>query len=152
MATKKFGNVLVHPSDTRFNVNHENDCVGLIYGQFYLLIDFEFEDVIRTFDVSTCVDDGEFAAVPIGFAVVTVTGHPTYRIDNSLSPLNESVKKSRLPNVRTSHNSNNSSHRKICRRKGSRNLLRAVILALISETTQLIFITAPILIHLHVKF
>ena len=46
--TQQFGNIFIHPGYSGFNVNHKNDGIGLIYGQFNLFIDFLFENIVAT--------------------------------------------------------------------------------------------------------
>ena len=64
-----------------------------------LAADLVFENILRVDGVSSGVDYGEFAAVPVGFSVMAVSGRTGRRIDDGLSFTDEAVEEGAFSDV-----------------------------------------------------
>ena len=64
-----------------------------------LLIDFAFKDIFRVDYPAARINDGEFASVPVNFAVLAVTGGAGGFVNNGAAALSQAVKECRFAHI-----------------------------------------------------
>ena len=84
--------------------------IGFINGQFDLFVDFCFKNIITSNNITSSINDRKFFSIPVTFTIMSIACYTTNGINNSLSPLNQSIKKCGFTNVWTTYNSYNISH------------------------------------------
>ena len=85
--------MVVEVRDTIHGIDHKKYFIGLLYGQIYLLVDFRFKYIIGVNHPSAGIDDGEFLAVPVHFAVLAVARRSGGRIHDCRTRFGQSVEK-----------------------------------------------------------
>ena len=109
-ATKDGCDVVVEVGDAVHRVNHEENDIGLFDGQFNLFVDFALEDVFAIDYPSSGVYYGEFNAVPVDFAVLSVARGPGCGVGDGRACLGKAVEERRLAYIRTSDDGYEFSH------------------------------------------
>ena len=56
--------LIVKVGDAALDVDDEEDDIGFLHGDLYLLVDLAFEDIFATYYPTAGVDDGELAVEP----------------------------------------------------------------------------------------
>ena len=101
-AAQDVGHEHVEVGDAGADLHKEEDHVGFVDGQQDLSADLVFEDILRVDGVAAGVDDREFAAVPVGFAVMAVAGGSGRGVDDGLTLTDQAVEEGAFSDVRTS--------------------------------------------------
>ena len=63
-ATELGGDLIIEVGDAALDVDDEEDDIGFLHGDLYLLVDLAFEDIFATYYPTASVDDGELAVEP----------------------------------------------------------------------------------------
>src|SRR5688500_3633346 len=77
-ATQYIGKFLIQTGKAGININHKQNYGCLVHGQFYLLPDLFFENIVGAMYIATRIDYGKILANPFAMAIMPVTGYAAY--------------------------------------------------------------------------
>ena len=99
VAAQNAGHLLVEVGDAVFDVDQEENEVGLFGGKRHLFAYFAFEDVVGVNHPAAGVDDGELLLAPFALAVLTVARGAGLVADDGLAGARQTVEKGRFADV-----------------------------------------------------
>jgi hypothetical protein len=85
--------VVVEVGGAVHRVYYKQYNVGLFNGQFHLAIDFSLKDVVGVYHPSAGVDDREFHAVPVYFAILAIASGAGSGVDDCSAALGKAIEK-----------------------------------------------------------
>ena len=113
-AAENLGHLVVEVGDAGGAVDHEEDHVGLLDGDRHLLVDLLLEHVVGIDHPAAGVDDREFLAVPVNFAILAVARGAGRVVDNRAAGLRQAVEKRGFSHVRPPYYCYELAHILIC--------------------------------------
>ena len=98
---------------TIHHINDKQDHICFFKRDFHLLVYLFFKNIFRINHPSTGVDQRKFFTCPLYLAVLTITGSPSFLVDNRLARLCQTVEEGGLSYVGPTNYCNNISHKQL---------------------------------------